>query len=157
MAAAVRLGPALPGQAPELSRIARAAKAALGYAPELLRAWHAELLIDAETIRRHQVRVAWCGEAIVGFFCLSCSGAEARIEHLWVDPCHQRRGIGAALLEEAVRLAAERGAAAVEADAEPSAEAFYRLQGFERVTTLAAPIPGEAARVRPQMRRRLPS
>lgn len=96
--------------------------------------------------------MAWYGDAVAGFFCLSRASARARLEHLWVDPRYQRRGIGAALLAEALRLARQRGAATVEVDAEPAAEAFYRRQGFERITALAAPIPGNAARPRPQMR-----
>jgi hypothetical protein len=43
----VELRPAQPRDAALLSCIARAAKAALGYQEQLLRAWDAELSIDA--------------------------------------------------------------------------------------------------------------
>jgi hypothetical protein len=48
----VELRPAQPRDAALLSSIARAAKAALGYQEQLLRAWDAELSIDAAALAR---------------------------------------------------------------------------------------------------------
>ena len=70
------LRPALPEEAPALSELARAAKEALGYAPELLRLWRDELHIDAEQIRRQTVRVAQGKDRIIGFFCMKINQFE---------------------------------------------------------------------------------
>jgi ribosomal protein S18 acetylase RimI-like enzyme len=152
----VQLRPARPQEAAALSAIALEAKAALGYAEPLLQSWREALRIDAETIRQQLVQVATCEGTVAGFFCVDIAAAEARLEHLWVKPALQGRGAGSALMQEALRLASSRGARTMLIDAEPKAEAFYRRMGFERIGTVAAPIPGEPGRVRPQMRRELP-
>lgn len=157
MDSAAQLRPARPEEAAALSAIAWEAKAALGYAEPLLQRWRAALRIDAATIRQQIVQVAVCDGSVAGFFCLCFDAAAARLEHLWVRPAQQRRGIGLALLQEAVGVAATRGARSMRIDAEPRAEAFYGRAGFERVGVVAAPIPGEPERVRPQMQRDLPS
>lgn len=148
------LRPARPEDAAELSRIALGAKAALGYAPQLIGRWRAELTIDARIIREHQVWAACLKDGrIAGFFCLVLCGGGARLDHLWVATDCQRQGIGSLLMDKAWALAIECRAGAVSIDAEPQAEAFYLRQGFRRVAVVAAPIPGSPQRVRPQMLR----
>ena len=149
---AVRLRPAVAADAARLSEIALAAKRSLGYSAELIEAWRSELVIDARTIQRQPTWVALCEEAVAGFFSLSIDGRTARLEHLWVSPDRQRHGIGGSLMRQALRLAVEAGADSLEADAEPLAEGFYRRLGLSRAGEIAAPIPGNAQRVRPQMR-----
>lgn len=152
MNGALRLRPAVAEDAAQLGEIALAAKRALGYSAELIEAWRPELLIDARTIQRQSAWVALCEERIAGFYSLSIEGRTARLEHLWVSPIWQRRGIGGLLMRQALRFAAEGGAGTFEVDAEPLAEGFYRRHGLSRVGEIAAPIPGDAKRVRPQMR-----
>lgn len=149
---AVRLRPAVAEDAAELGEIALAAKRALGYSAELIEAWRSELLIDGGTIRRQPTWIALCEGVTAGFFSLHIEGPTARLEHLWVSPLRQRRGIGGMLMRQALQAASESGASAFEADAEPLAEGFYRRHGLNRVGEIAAPIPGDPWRVRPQMR-----
>jgi ribosomal protein S18 acetylase RimI-like enzyme len=49
---------------------------------------------------RHDVVVAERNGAVVGFVAMSHGEV---VDHLYVDPAHQRRGAGSALLEEAKR------------------------------------------------------
>lgn len=152
--AALSLRPARPEDAAELSRIALGAKAALGYAPQLIGRWRAELSIDARIIREHLVWAACLEDGrIAGFFSLILCDGGARLDHLWVATDCQRQGIGGRLMDKAWVLAIEHHAGAVSIDAEPLAEAFYLRQGFHRVAVVAAPIPGSPERMRPQMLR----
>ena len=62
----------------------------------------------------------------------------ARIEDVVVDSTARGRGVGEALTREALRLAAERGAASVELTSRPAREAANRLYerlGFVRRAT----------------------
>jgi GNAT superfamily N-acetyltransferase len=119
----------------------------------LIETWRAELSIDAEAISRQLTRLADCGDQIVGFYSLRIAEQVAQLQHLWVLPFWQRRGIGRMLLQDAFRQAIEDGAETLEADVEPLAEPFYLRHGLSRVDSVAAPIPGDANRMRPQMRR----
>jgi putative acetyltransferase len=70
------------------------------------------------------LRVATIEENVVGF-----SGtSEKKLEMLFVDPCHHRMGIGAALVEEA--LSRIPGLKVDVNEQNPSAIAFYNKQGF---------------------------
>ncbi len=55
---------------------------------------------------------------------------------LYIHRAYQRRGIGTALMARLVALARERGAAQITTQPEPSAEPFYRRQGFRPWLTL---------------------
>jgi ribosomal-protein-alanine N-acetyltransferase len=75
-------------------------------------------------------------DRIAGYFVLSPVGDEAELLNLAVSPRIRRRGIGAALVEQAMRAAAERGARAVFLEVRESntaARALYQSAGFEQV------------------------
>ncbi|HZR36307.1 MAG TPA: GNAT family N-acetyltransferase [Nevskia sp.] len=150
------LRPARAGEAGRLSAIAHAAKAALGYPPPLIAAWHEELTIEPELLLRHTVWALECEGAVQGFFSIHAAGSGAVLAHLWVDPPAQRRGFGSMLLRKALQLASVSRLAWLEVDAEPSAEAFYLRHGLHKVGEIAAPIPGDEKRVRPQLRYTVP-
>ncbi|WP_205752877.1 IS110 family transposase [Cryptosporangium phraense] len=66
------------------------------------------------------------------------TGTQARIEDVVVDKASRKRGIGAALTMEAVRLAREAGAHAVDLTSHPSrqhANRLYQRLGFQRSDT----------------------
>lgn len=84
------------------------------------------------------VLVAQVGDMVVGFLVFSVfsalSGLRALIDGVAVDPAYRRRGIGASLVEAAVRQAHQRGAARILVDTsrgDPSARDFYRACGFD--------------------------
>lgn len=153
-AAAPELRPARAGEAARLTAIAHAAKAALGYAPELIAGWREELTIEPELLQRHTVWVLECEGTAQGFFSIHAAAGGVTLAHLWVDPAAQRRGFGSMLLRKALQLAALTRLPFLQVDAEPSAEAFYRRHGLEKVGEIEAPLPGEPGRARPQMRLR---
>lgn len=74
-------------------------------------------------------------ETTPGTVCSERPGLGGMIWHLAVHPDHQRRGIATALLEEAERLADERGIVRFEAWTrdDPGARAWYEAHGFRQV------------------------
>ncbi len=84
-----------------------------------------------------EVLVAELDGEVVGFlsmcFPLGLSGVRALIDELAVEPIHRRRGIGASLVEAAIRLAHHRGSSHLLVDtsrANEPVQAFYRACGF---------------------------
>lgn len=85
-----------------------------------------------------EVLVAEADGQVIGFVALSFSptltGPKAWVDDIVVEPDHRRQGIGAALLEAAVRRARQRSCAYLLVDTakgNPPARAFYEAYGFE--------------------------
>ncbi len=101
----------------------------------------ADLQVVTQRLRESiglEVLVAEADGQVVGFAALSFSqtltGSKAWIDDIAVEPDHRRQGIGAALLEAAVRRARQRGCAYLlvnTAKGNPPARAFYEACGFE--------------------------
>ncbi|MGX6607827.1 GNAT family N-acetyltransferase [Micromonosporaceae bacterium Da 78-11] len=101
--------------------------------------------MDAETLRRlvswpgNRLLIARIDTEIVGTLTLASfpipTGRRAWIEDVVVDGSARGKGVGAALTQEAVRLAGTDGARTVDLTSRPSREAANRLYqrlGFER-------------------------
>jgi GNAT superfamily N-acetyltransferase len=75
--------------------------------------------------------VAVDGGRIVGFSTLGpAADGAVELEDLFVDPDAMRRGIGRALVADAVARARSSGVVRVDVDASPDARAFYESVGF---------------------------
>ena len=87
--------------------------------------------LPAEQIASGHVRVADDDGAIVGFaVLLENAGGACELDGLFVEPESMRGGVGRRLVEDAKRLAQERGAAQIDVVANPQAVAFYAAVGF---------------------------
>jgi GNAT superfamily N-acetyltransferase len=142
---------ARPEQAPQLSEIARAAKASWGYPPRWLELWKAALTITPEFIAENPVFVATFEDEVAAFVALVReSDTRWALDHLWVSPSRMNQGIGPQLVRFASEFAGARGVRELTIDAEPRAESFYARMGAMRVGEAVDTLDGEA-RVRPQM------
>ncbi len=150
--AATRFRPALAHEAQALSAIAFQSKAHWQYTPAQLAAWRDNLTVTPETIATYPTHVVEVDSAVVGFFVLVPAPAAWKLEQFWVAPAGMGRGIGRALLMRAAAVAARGGAAALDIDADPNAEAFYAACGAIGIGAIPAPLEGQPSRVRPQMR-----
>jgi ribosomal protein S18 acetylase RimI-like enzyme len=146
---AVGIAPATPEAADALTELARAAKASWGYAKTDLAAWAPQLTITREYIRAHRVYRADADGRLVGTCALEDRGDHWRLEHVWVAPTAQRRGVGRALVEHALAVVRATRPGVVRLDADPHAVGFYRRLGAREVGALAAPIAGEPTRTLP--------
>jgi N-acetylglutamate synthase-like GNAT family acetyltransferase len=87
--------------------------------------------LPAEQIAAGFVRVAEQGGVTLGFAALlEPVGAACELDGLFVEPWSWRAGVGRALVEDATRIARERGAARIEVVANPQSVAFYERVGF---------------------------
>ena len=146
------LRPARAGEAALLGDIACAAKASWGYAPAQLDAWRAELRVTEQQLVSQPTIVALMSDEFAGFVMLAPGPQAWSVDHLWVLPAWQHRGIGRALLQAATAQAALGNASSLRIESDPHAEAFYLSCGAHRVETISAPIPSAPARVIPIMR-----
>ena len=90
--------------------------------------------LPEEQIAAGHVRVAEQYGAIAGFaVLLERSGDACELDGLFVEPDLMRSGIGRLLVEDAQRLARDRGATRIDVVANPQALEFYEAVGF--VTT----------------------
>lgn len=144
-----RIRRALPSEAGELTRLARAAKASWGYPAEWLSAWREELTIPPEYVSRHQVFVADTGNDLAGVAALELANGDAVLENVWVASAYQGQGIGAALVRHGLALARETGHKAVRVTADPNAAGFYEHLGGRVTGSVKAAMPGMPDRVLP--------
>ena len=139
---AVRIRRAQAADTEALTAIAHAAKRHWGYAEQLIRLWRADLTVDAEFIAAHPTYAIVHEAQIVGFYALSRDGARFELEHMWVDPPHMRRGLGAILFEHAVATARALGGSILRIVSDPFAEGFYLRMGATRAGAVPAHPPG---------------
>jgi GNAT superfamily N-acetyltransferase len=76
------------------------------------------------------VRVAERDGRVAGFAALLPRAGCHELDGLFVEPQLWRRGVGRALIEDALATARAQGAAVIETVANPRAEGFYKRLGF---------------------------
>ena len=87
--------------------------------------------LPVEQITAGLVRVAEQNGAVVGFAVLLERSQDAcELDGLFVEPDRMRAGLGRRLVEDAARIAGERGATRIDVVANPQAVAFYEAVGF---------------------------
>lgn len=97
----------------------------------------------AETDGHSRVVVA-DGDQIVGFATSLVVRDVIELEDLFVDPDWMRRGIGRAMVVDAMEVARQRGIQRIEVTANPHAVTFYEKTGFavdQDVETRFGPAP----------------
>ena len=142
----------VPTDIPALNRIAMAAKAHWGYSAQQLELWREDLAVSLDTLHLRPVCVAEEVNTVVGFVQVAMDVQPWELWALWVHPSQMGKGIGRALLIWASAFAAAGGQTELAVDSDPHAEGFYKACGARIVGSVAAPIPGNAARMRPQLR-----
>ncbi len=125
---------AAPELAESLTTIALAAKRYWQYPERWIEIWAPILTFTPEYVAANPTYVAVVDGKPVGFYALILSPerSRAQLDHLWLTPEWIGRGLGRTLFEHAVATAKALGAAVVDIEAEPNAEAFYRHMGARR-------------------------
>lgn len=97
----------------------------------------------------YECRALRVGAALIGYFVLLIGPGEAHLLNLSIAGSRQRRGHGAALLREVLRIARERGALRLFLEVRPSNVAARRLYdsfGFRAVGLRGAYYPAHHGR-----------
>lgn len=147
MRAAWRIRSAQPEEADALTAIAQAAKRSWGYPEGWLASWRDALTIRAEALSAWSVFVALANGKPVGFVAIRPTESRWELEHLWVLPAYQRRGIGRALMDHAISYASATDRTVLRIESDPHAVGFYRSMGAAEAGDVTAPMPGAPARV----------
>ena len=94
---------------------------------------HPEALVlpDTEVLAGRTRVVVDTDGTILGFATVAGTGPVRELDDLFVEPDHQRRGLGATLVADAVDRARRSGAGRLEVTANPHASRFYVAVGFE--------------------------
>ena len=94
---------------------------------------HPEALVLPDVgVRAGHTRVAVDPQGVVvGFATVVGTGPVRELDDLFVEPDHQRHGIGAGLIADAVARARRSGAERIEVTGNPHASRFYTAVGFE--------------------------
>jgi GNAT superfamily N-acetyltransferase len=118
-------------------------KAFWGYDDAFMAACRDELTVTTADLARETVRVAIEGDRVLGMSAVVIDGEAAELTMLFVDPDAMRRGIGQALLADALGIAAGAGATRVRIEADPNATPFYERAGAVHVGEVpSGSIPG---------------
>ena len=81
--------------------------------------------LPAEQIAAGLVRVAEQDGVVAGFaVLLECSGDACELDGLFVEPDRMRTGVGSRLIDDAKRIARQRGASSIDVVANPQAAAW---------------------------------
>ena len=132
------LRPARTDEGPALTEMAYASKRSWGYPEETLDEWNGPLTVLEKHILEEAYFVAEeerDGQRVpVGFFSLMPVERPDTLDldHFWVLPEAQGRGVGRWMFEQAVREAKKAGARRLTITAEPKAEGFYLKMGAVR-------------------------
>ena len=114
----------------ELEDLQRRASLALDEDREALLSHPDAIALPAAHIERGDALVAELDGRIAGFAVLLDRDDSAEVDGLFVEPDLWRRGIGTALVEEAIHRARSRGLSLLTVVAGPSAKEFYKACGF---------------------------
>jgi ribosomal-protein-alanine N-acetyltransferase len=104
----------------------------------------------ADSLRAGYQCCTWrLGGELVGYFVLLCAAGEAHLLNLSIAEGRQRRGHGAALLREAMRVARASGARIIFLEVRPSnraGQALYERFGFTKIALRRGYYPSHRGR-----------
>lgn len=140
---------AQPVEAEQLTSLAHLAKASWGYPGAWIDAWRPDLTISADYVRDHHTAVAELDGRLVGVAALEQHPLYWSLEHVWIDPRVQGRGIGRVLVQQVLSFARAHGPGRIQVVSDPNAETFYQKLGAVRVGAQPAPMPGVPDRTLP--------
>jgi ribosomal protein S18 acetylase RimI-like enzyme len=151
----LKIRPATAADAMELTALAHRAKASWGYPADWIAAWRNDLTMTADYLAARRAFVAEHDGRAAGVLVFEEHADHWSVEHLWIDPDLQRRGIGRLLVRHGLALATRDRAARVHVLSDPYAEPFYLRMGAVRIGVEPAPMPGAPERVLPVLEFRL--
>lgn len=131
----VRIRPAGPGEAEDLTDVAWRSKSYWDYPPEIMKEFCDSLDITAEFIENNPTYIIENEETgeLIGFYCLEPKDGGWWLKHLWVVPEHIGTGMGGELFLHACEMAETSGADCLYIISDPNSEEFYLHMGAEKI------------------------
>jgi len=149
----IKIRIALPEDSLLLTEIAFAAKRTWDYPESYFDIWKDELTITEEYIKNNLVLKAVINEEIAGFSSvvevprdfIAGRGLVTKgfwLEHIFIKPEYQHKGIGNKLLERTSSLCTEKGIETLKIFVDPNAEGFYKKTGADYLYESPSSIEG---------------
>ena len=131
----VRIRPARPEEAEELTDIAWRSKSYWDYPVDVMNIFREMLNIEQDFIENNPSYLIEHEETDekVGFYALEKKDGKLWLEHLWVLPDEIGTGLGGKLFLHACEIAETMGAEELYIVSDPNAEEFYRHMGAEKI------------------------
>ena len=131
----VRIRPAKPEEAEELSDIAWKSKSYWDYPVEVMNKFRKLLTLDQDFIENNPSYLIEHEESgdIAGFYALEEKDGKMWLEHLWVLPDEIGTGLGGSLFCHACETAETMGHDEIYIISDPNAEEFYHHMGAEKI------------------------
>jgi len=144
---------ALPGEAGVLTEIAFTAKRTWNYPESYFEIWKDELTINKDYIHKNIVFVAEADYQVVGFYSIVVIQNNFMagnvlvkkgfwLEHLFVKPSFQKKGIGRMLMEHALNYCEENWIDELRIFVDPNAVGFYEKMGAKFIENSPSSIEG---------------
>lgn len=134
----MKIRPARPDEASELSEIAMRSKAYWGYDDDFMEQCRAELRIHGTDCDGTHLKLAVIASRLAGFYKLSGANEEGRLDALFVDPEFIGQGAGKLLLDDARSTAMTLGMKSLTLDSDPNAANFYEHMGATKIGEVAS-------------------
>jgi maltose O-acetyltransferase len=144
---------ALPGEYEILTEIAFAAKRTWNYPESYFEIWKDELTVTKDYINNNVVFVAEKGNQVVGFYSIVLIPNDFMagnvlvkkgfwLEHLFIKPSFQKKGIGKRLMEHALNYCEENWIDELKIFVDPNATGFYEKMGATFIENYPSSIEG---------------
>jgi len=144
---------ALPGDAEILTKIAFAAKHTWNYPESYFEVWKDELTITKDYTNNNIVFIAKKGKQVVGFYSIVIVQNDFMagnvlvkkgfwMEHLFIKPSFQKKGIGSMLMEHALKYCEENWIDELKIFVDPHAVGFYEKMGAKFMENSPSSIKG---------------
>ena len=150
----IRIRPADPKEADELTQIALAAKRHWGYPERWMEIWTPQLTFPPKYFEANESWVGVDNERTIAFYTLLDNSGLAWIDNLWVLPEFIGKGVGKQLFDHAVELARGRGYKFLQLEADPNAVGFYEKVGMYEIGERHSEVEGRP-RILPVMELKL--
>lgn len=142
----VRIRPAKPEEAEDLTDIAWQSKAYWDYPPETMELFRGLLTIKQDFIENNTAYLIENEETeeIYGFYVLEKKDGLLWLEHIWLLPEKIGTGMGGRLFLHACEMAETMGAGELNIISDPNTEEFYLHMGAEKTGECETPeMPGQ--------------
>ncbi len=151
----IKIRQPLPNEAAKMTNVILRSKQANGYGEAFMALCVEELSVTPERLKQRQYWVADEAGEVCGVTCLVTDKqtGSGEIHSFFVDPNHQRKGIGRLLWNTILARAKQQNLTRLHLDSDPAAVEFYQTLGFKIIgETPSGSIPG---RVLPLMEYKL--
>jgi len=129
----IRMRPAEPGEADQITALARRSKGYWGYGQDALDRMRDLLTVSADQIRAGVVVVAEQDGGLLGYYQLGGEPPDGELMDMFVEPAVIGTGLGRRLWEHAISSARARGFESLTLESDPHAEPFYLRMGADRI------------------------